>query len=261
MAGKISDFAVLPGSGLAGTDKFEVLHGTNQAIIASELAIGLAALFATAGIPLIAVGPYVINAQVGTTYTPVLADANKWITLNNAAAITFTVPTNASVPYPIGTILTIEQLGVGQVTLAGAIPPTLLTAASLKTRTQNSVVQLKKGLTDTWTVYGDLQPPGQVFNPQSGTTYTLVIGDAYKYITLSNAGAITLTVPPNSSVPFPIGIRIDLEQIGAGQVTVAQGAGVTINNTPGLKFRAQYSTASLVKKGTDLWNLSGDISA
>lgn len=101
----------------------------------------------------------------------------------------------------------------------------------------------------------------QSINAQTGTTYTLVLTDASKFVTLSNAGAITLTVPPNSSVAFPVGSTVELIAIGAGQVTVAQGSGVTVNATPGLKLRAQYSGATLVKTGTDQWYLVGDLAA
>ncbi len=101
----------------------------------------------------------------------------------------------------------------------------------------------------------------QNINAQTGTTYTLVIGDDGKIITLSNASAITLTVPTNASVAFPIGTRIDLIQKGAGQVTVAAAGGVTINATPGLKARAQYSAATLIKEATNTWYLVGDLSA
>ena len=98
-------------------------------------------------------------------------------------------------------------------------------------------------------------------NAQTGTTYTLALSDLGKMVTLSNASAITLTVPPNSSEAFPVGAGIDLAQIGAGQVTVAQGSGVTVNATPGLKFRAQYAGATLRKTGTDTWLLFGDLAA
>ena len=66
------------------------------------------------------------------------------------------------------------------------------------------------------------------FNAQTGTTYTLVAADLGKLVTLSNAGAITLTVPPSV---FTTGNIINIQQIGAGQVTFAQGAGVTITST------------------------------
>jgi hypothetical protein len=101
----------------------------------------------------------------------------------------------------------------------------------------------------------------QSINAQTGTTYTLVLGDAQKMVTLSNGSAIALTVPLNASVAFAVGTRIDLAQIGAGQVTVAGDGGVTVNATPGLKFRAQYSGATLLKLATDTWLLVGDLAA
>ena len=96
-------------------------------------------------------------------------------------------------------------------------------------------------------------------NAQTGTTYTLVLADQGKLVTLSNASAITCTVPPNSSVAFPVGAVVRLVQIGAGQVTVAQGSGVTVSATPTLKARTQYSGLELIKVGTDLWYLFGDL--
>lgn len=105
------------------------------------------------------------------------------------------------------------------------------------------------------------KPWVQETNAQTGTTYTLALTDEGKLVTLSNASAITLTVPPNSSVAFDVGTYIDLAQIGAGQVTVAQGSGVTVNATPGLKFRAQYAGASLRKIATDTWLLFGDLTS
>jgi len=98
-------------------------------------------------------------------------------------------------------------------------------------------------------------------NAQTGTTYTLALSDAGKLVTLSNASAITLTIPTNASVAFPVNTRIDLLQYGAGQVTVG-GAGVTIRSSGSkLKLTGQYSGATLWKKGTDEWALIGDISA
>lgn len=97
-------------------------------------------------------------------------------------------------------------------------------------------------------------------NAQTGTTYTLVLTDNGRLVTLSNAAAITLTVPLNSSVAFATGAVINIQQIGAGQVTVSGAAGVTLNGT-GTKTRAQWSAASLIKTATDTWTLIGDITA
>jgi hypothetical protein len=98
-------------------------------------------------------------------------------------------------------------------------------------------------------------------NDQTGTTYTLVLADAGKLVTLSNAAAITMTVPPNSSVAFGTGTRIALYQKGAGQVTVAQGSGVTVRTPETLKLQDQYSMAELIKIATDEWILVGRLEA
>ena len=98
-------------------------------------------------------------------------------------------------------------------------------------------------------------------NAQTGTTYTPILTDANKLITLSNAAPITLTVPTNTSYAFATGTQIHLQQIGAGLVTVVGDTGVTVNATPGLNFRSQWSSATLVKTATDTWTLLGDLSA
>jgi hypothetical protein len=80
-------------------------------------------------------------------------------------------------------------------------------------------------------------------------------------VEMNVASANTLTVPLNSSVAFPVGTKIDILQVGAGQTTVAGAAGVTVNATPGLKLRAQWGSATLIKRATDTWVLVGDLSA
>ena len=96
-------------------------------------------------------------------------------------------------------------------------------------------------------LYGDSKTP----NAQTGVTYTLVRADESKVLTLTNASAITLTVPANSSVAFPIGTRVTVIQGGAGGVTFTPASGVTINNNSALA--GQWQKAELVKTGTDTW--------
>jgi hypothetical protein len=96
-------------------------------------------------------------------------------------------------------------------------------------------------------------------NAQTGSSYTTVLADASKLVTLSNGSAVTVTIPLNSSVAYPVGTKIDFAQIGAGQVTIAGDEGVTVNATPSLSFRAQYSAATCIKTGTDTWLLVGDL--
>lgn len=100
-----------------------------------------------------------------------------------------------------------------------------------------------------------------VFNAQTGTTYTLVLTDVAKVVSLTNAASITLTIPTNATVAFPTGTQILLYQGGAGQVTVG-GAGVTIRSQgTKLKLFGQYAVAGLLKVGTDEWVLFGNVTA
>lgn len=92
-------------------------------------------------------------------------------------------------------------------------------------------------------------------------SYTLVLADKNKIVEIANASANTLTVPLNSSVAFPVGSQITFIQTGAGQTTITPAGGVTINGTPGLKLRAQWSSATLIKRATDTWVALGDLSA
>lgn len=100
------------------------------------------------------------------------------------------------------------------------------------------------------------------FNAQTGTTYTLVASDAGDVVTLTNGSAITVTVPTNASVAFPIGTQVTLAQMGAGQVTVAGAVGVTVYAADSfLKLRTQYSSGTLIKTATNTWLLIGDLAA
>lgn len=81
-------------------------------------------------------------------------------------------------------------------------------------------------------------------NTQVGTTYTLVAGDVGEYVTLNNASAITLTVP---DAVFSAGDQVNLVQLGAGQVTITAGAGVTLRSEGSkLKMKGQYAVATLL---------------
>jgi hypothetical protein len=100
-----------------------------------------------------------------------------------------------------------------------------------------------------------------IVNAQTGTSYTLVSSDQGGMVTMNNSSANTLTLPPYSTVPLPVGTTVLIASLGTGQTTVAAGAGVTVNGTPGLKIRTQYSAATAVKLATDTWLIIGDLSA
>ncbi len=98
-------------------------------------------------------------------------------------------------------------------------------------------------------------------NAQTGTTYSLVAGDVNKLVTLSNAGAITLTVPNGV---FTVGQQINIQQIGAGQVTVASDGTTVLTSTGATstapKLRAQYSAATIICTSSNNFTVIGDLS-
>lgn len=100
-------------------------------------------------------------------------------------------------------------------------------------------------------------------NAQTGTTYTLVVADAGKLVTLANADPITVTVPENGDEAIPVDSVIALQQLGVGQVTVEGDTGVTINGvTPGdetLVDAQHLTTAVLRKTATNTWVLTGAV--
>lgn len=97
--------------------------------------------------------PIPATTQSGTTYTLALSDVFSTVMLSNAALVTVTVPTNASVAFPTGTQIALQSLGAGGVTLTttslslnGSSPDTTIA--------QNEIMVLEKTATDTWSVYG-----------------------------------------------------------------------------------------------------------
>jgi hypothetical protein len=102
-----------------------------------------------------------LNAQTGTTYTFVAADANNTlVTLANASAIALTIPTNATVAFPVGTVLNFAQTGAGLVTCSGASGVTVIsngaTSTAPKARAQYSAVSAIQTSSNNWLVIGDI---------------------------------------------------------------------------------------------------------
>lgn len=99
------------------------------------------------------------------------------------------------------------------------------------------------------------------FNAQTGTTYTLVASDSSKLVTASNAAAIVITIPP---AIFAAGEQINVQQIGAGQVTFAAGTGVTVTSTGATSaapvLRAQNSACTIICTASNTFTVIGDIS-
>jgi hypothetical protein len=101
---------------------------------------------------------FALNDQTGTTYTPVLADQYQvLLTRSNAAASTLTIPTNATVAFPIGTVITVLNKGLGLVSISGAVGVTILSAGAvlaIPTLAQYKSCAIIQAAANTWYVVG-----------------------------------------------------------------------------------------------------------
>ena len=117
------------------------------------------------------------------------------------------------------------------------------------------------------TVTGDItaggsNAPVHSINTQPGTSYTLVLGDANGVVDTDNGSANTVTVPPNSSVAFPVGTQVLVVQQGGGQTTIVAGSGVNLRAKDGLKLAGgSYAGATLIKRATNDWYVIGSLEA
>jgi hypothetical protein len=97
---------------------------------------------------------------------------------------------------------------------------------------------------------------------QKTASYTLSsLSERDTLIEIGSSSATTLTIPADSSVDYPVGTTLDILQTSTGQVTIAGANGVTVNATPGLKLRTQWSSATLMKRAANTWVVYGDLSA
>jgi hypothetical protein len=262
------------------------------------------------------------NSQGATAYTFVLTDEGKVVYYStDNSPVTYTIPPNSSVAFPIGAFIDVWQGGSGAVTISPGAGVSLRGpdgTASVTLRNTYSKVRLSKVNTDSWQVQGDtsnivttavnnaqsasaggagqlikrdINSRAQVADPSAAqdiatknyvdiqdiatnrvsgqnnfatTAYTLALSDEQKIIYYNtDASPWTVTVPTNATVPFAQGAWIDIYQGGAGQATVACAAGVQLRVPDGsvtsATTRAQFSKIRLTKSGTDIWQVSGDV--
>jgi hypothetical protein len=154
-----------------------------------------------------------------------------------------------------GTVTSITAgtgLSGGTITSTGtiAIDSTVATLTGTQTLTNKTLTDPKINL---------------AFTADSGSSYTAVLTDNGKVVTMDNGSGNTFRLPTNASVAFPIGTQINVLQIGAGQTTInAVTSGTTTIQSTGAApaaplLRARYSAATCLKAGTDLWYVFGDI--
>lgn len=172
-------------------------------------------------------------------------------------------------------VLTSDDLNfytTGVATANAAIPKTILTTKGDVIVAQSSATlnRLPVGANDTVLTADSAQTNGVKwavlpvttldisFTNVTGATYNLAAGDLNKLVRFDNANTVTVTVPPSI---FASGDQVHVQQVGAGQVQLEQGAGVTITSTTGTgpDLRAQYSAASIICTGTNAFTVIGDI--
>jgi len=155
---------------------------------------------------------------------------------------------------------------IGSGVFTSGAPSTLSRATVLASSNSNALVNFTAGSMDVFCTLPAGGLGGTQFNNQSGTTYTPVLSDGVyqgsqgAMMTFNNAAAVTVTIPPNSSVAYPVGTTLMATQLGAGKVTLAQGAGVTINSAAGNKsIGSQYAGVTLVQTAANVWLLMGSL--
>ena len=212
------------------------------------------------------------NATAGTTTITLPASTGTVVTTGDTGTVTSAMIANSTiVNADISASAAIELSKLATSTAGNIIVynasgvPTSVTETGDVTISDTGVTAIASGVivnADISTTAAiDLGKLADISTSAQTASYTLVLADKNKIVEMSNASVNNLTVPPNSSVAFPVGAQINILQTGVGQTTIVEGAGVTVNRTPGLKLRAQWSSATLIKRATDSWVLIGDLSA
>lgn len=153
-----------------------------------------------------------------------------------------------------GVMTASDKTKLDGITAGGEVNPTIASTAEAEAGTDDANMMTPLKTKDSAAV---------VLQNLQTDNYTLVAGDKGKRIRMNKATAVNLTVPPNSSVAYTTDTWIVVENTGAGQVTIVEGSGVTVNIPPSrtLKLRGQNSMGVLIKNATDEWVLGGDLEA
>jgi len=162
-------------------------------------------------------------------------------------------------PYSVANALTVTLVDAKGDLLVGTASDTIGRLA-IGTNGQYLVADSAETTGIKWASLSAVSTLDLTINAQTGTTYTLVSGDANKLVTLTNAGAITLTLPPSI---FTAGQQVHIARMGAGALALAQGSGVTIVSTGATAsaptLRAQYSTGTIICTASNTFLVIGDI--
>jgi hypothetical protein len=184
--------------------------------------------------------------------------------ISASATIYLTTPFNATI-CPTGTTPDPSNSEIVRITAVST--DTLTITRAQESSTARTVVATDvifagpsaKTLTDVETAVGNLET--LPINAQTSTTYTTVLGDAGKVITATNASAVTITIPANSSVAYPVGTQMIIVQGGAGAVTVSITTDTLLKYSPTsastVGTAGQNAAVTLIKTGTTTWYAFG----
>lgn len=199
---------------------------------------------------------YLTTTTAASTYAPIASPTFTGTpsapTATNGTNTT-QIATTAFVQNALATFVTLPS----QTGNSGKYLTTNGTTASWNNIAQSDVTGLSAALAALPSTYA---PLNITINTQTAS-YTLVLTDSGKQVEMNVASANNLLIPTDASVAFPVGTTILVVQLGVGQTTIAAvtPGTTTVNGTPGLKLRAQYSTATLIKRAANNWLVSGDL--
>jgi acyl dehydratase len=202
-----------------------------------------------------------------TSYTLTASDANSFQRVTSATSMIVTVPADADATIDIGTVISFEQAGAGTITLAGASGVTVNALnGGLSSVGQYAIVVIKKVAADSWVLLGDTLayiPPG-VNMPVTVYTgnHTAALVDSNHYLRFNSATPVTLTIPAQADVAWGDGVVIAFDQMGAGKVTVAPAAGVTlVGADAAYSTRIQFAVGEIKQVAANSWVALGDLTA
>lgn len=230
-----------------------------------------------------------VNAQTGTTYTPVTGDNKALITFNNASGITLTLPSDANLAVPVGFEFTAVNQGAGALTLAAGSGATV--QGSVLSLPQYGSYRVVKFAANTWVataitrdatgagkgliqLAGDLAgtaasptvpglatkaPITNGISTVSGSTWTPQLTDQNNTIQINFATAVTVTLPSNATLAFPIGGEFTVINVNTGPVTFVAGSGATVNGAN--LVIPQWGLIRVVKTAGNVWNVEAAPSA
>ena len=182
-----------------------------------------------------------------------LTDAGKYIRFTSGSNVNVTIPQDSSVGFPIGTCIYCHKSTFGGYLDILVVGITIGTNGDTKVYTKNSTITLKKTGADTWDVVLSNTIPlsNEQFIDDLTSARTLALTDVDKFIRFGSSSSSTITIPLESSVPFPNGSEIHIICVGTGDVYISG----TVLTALSLPITTRYTIVTLKKYNLNFWYL------